>query len=72
MFTKEKLKTFSLNLIDAQEKATKEYVSAFDKFVGPDFATYMWGVNYLNGLYFTNARKVVQEFEGFSFGTNKE
>jgi len=72
MLKKESLKAFSLSVIDVQEKASKEFVAAVDKLVGPDFATYMWGVNYMNGLYFNNARKVVQEFESFSFGANKE
>jgi hypothetical protein len=71
MFGKDQLKTFSLSVIDVQEKATKEFVAAFEKMAGPDFATYTWGLNYMNGLYFTNARKVVQEFENFSFGSNK-
>jgi hypothetical protein len=71
MVAKEQLKTFSLAVIDMQEKVSKEFVSAFEKMVGPDFATYTKGVNYMNGLYFTNARKVVQELENIPFGSNK-
>ena len=69
---KEKMKTFSMSLIDVQEKSTKDLVSAFDKLVGPDFATYTWALNYMNGLYFTNARKVVQELENITFASSKE
>jgi hypothetical protein len=72
MFNKQNYKTLSLSMIDIQEKATKDYVAALDKFVGPDFATYMWGLNYMNGLYFNNARKVVQELENITFASSKE
>ena len=72
MLSKEKFKSFSLSLVDMQEKATKDFVSALDKFIGPDFATYTWGLNYTNGLYFTNARRFIEELSNLAPARDRE
>ena len=57
-----KAKDLALAIIDANESATKSYISALNQFVGSEYATYTYGLTYVASEITKNARKIVEEF----------
>jgi hypothetical protein len=66
----EKTKTLTLTVIDAQEKAFKSTVNAFEKFLGAESATYMQGLTKVAEEVTKNARKIVEDSKGFAYAGN--
>jgi len=66
----EKTKSLTISMIDAQEKAFKTTISAFEKFLGAESATYMHGLTKVAEEVSNNARKIVEECQGFTYAGN--
>jgi len=62
----QKSKDLSLSMIDIHEKTNKSVLDAFSKFAGHDFATYTWGLNYINTESHRYARRFIEELSNFS------
>lgn len=61
----EKTKSFTLSLIDAQEKGTKTVINSLEKFLGAESATYLNGFTKVAEEVSKNARKIVEDCSGF-------
>ena len=66
----DKTKSLTLSVIDAQEKAFKSTIGAFEKFLGAESATYMHGLTKVAEEVSKNARKIVEESKGFAYAGN--
>lgn len=66
----EKTKSLTLSVIDAQEKSFKATVTAFEKFFGPESATYMHGLTKVAEEVTKNARQIVENSKGFAYAGN--
>ena len=62
----QKSKDLSLSIINIQEQTNKSVLDAFSKFAGHDFATYTWGLNYINTETSRYARRFIEELSNFS------
>ena len=66
----DKTKSLTISVIDAQEKAFKSTVTAFEKFLGAESATYMHGLTKVAEEVSKNARKIVEDSKGFAYAGN--
>ena len=66
----DKSKSLTISVIDAQEKAFKSTVTAFEKFLGAESATYMHGLTKVAEEVSKNARKIVEDSKGFTYAGN--
>lgn len=62
----QKSKDLSLSMIDIHEQTNKSVLDAFSKFAGHDFATYTWGLNYINTESHRYARRFIEELSNFA------
>jgi hypothetical protein len=67
-----KSKDFTLAMIDANAQATKATIQAIKGFVGPQFATYTYGLTYIADEITSNARKIVENFSGLADAGDKK
>jgi hypothetical protein len=68
----QKSKDFTLAMIDANKQATHATIGAIKGFVGPQFATYTYGLTYVADEISNNARKIVENFSGLANAGDKK
>lgn len=66
----EKAKALTLSIIDAQEKGAKTVINSWEKFLGAESATYMHGLTKVAEEVSKNARKIVEDSQGFAYAGN--
>lgn len=68
----QKSKDLSLSMINIQEQTNKSVLDAFSKFAGHDFATYTWGLNYINTETSRYARRFIEELTSLAPAGDKK
>lgn len=67
-----KSKDFTIAMIDAHAQAAKATIEAIKGFVGPQFATYTYGLTYVTDEVASNARKIVENLSGLADAGDKK
>ena len=68
----QKSKDLTIAMIDVNAQAAKSTIEAIKGFVGPQFATYTYGLTYVADEIASNARKIVENFSGLAGAGNKK
>lgn len=68
----QKTKDLTIAMIDVNTQAAKSTIEAIKGFVGPQFATYTYGLTYVTDEVASNARKIVENFSGLADAGDKK